>query len=82
MADSNTQYSNFLQSKGSNAQVKMRSDTIGHKPLFSFDFNEAIPEDEVNSEEKTMGKDEFNVFLKIYFELVLDMFLNRNQGIS
>ena len=76
------QYSNFLHHKNSNPQNKMRSDTIGHKPIFSFDFNETIPEDDINPEEKTMGKDEFNVFLKIYFELVLDMFRNQKRSIT
>ena len=46
------------------------------------DFNDKILEEEVGHEEKTMGKDEFNVFLKIYFELVLDVLRNQSTSIS
>jgi len=46
------------------------------------DFNEKILEEDFNPQEKTMGKDEFNVFLKIYFELVLDVLRNQNVSIS
>ena len=46
------------------------------------DFNEKGMGDNIDPEEKTMGKDEFNVFLKIYFELVLDVFSNQNNNIS
>ena len=76
------QYSNFLQfrgQRGTGLQNKSRSDTISHKPIFSLDFIEKIDEEDVNPEEKTMGKDEFNVFLKIYFELVLDIFRNQKR---
>ena len=61
-------------------QTKARADTIINRPVFSMDFNEN--RDIIDPEEKTMGKDEFNVFLKIYFELVLDVFRNQNNNIS
>ena len=79
------QYSNFLNFRGNRAtglNRKGRADTISNKPVFSIDFTDKILEEDVNPEEKTMGKDEFNVFLKIYFELVLDVLRNQNVNIS
>lgn len=46
------------------------------------DFSDKGHGNNTNPEEKTMGKDEFNVFLKIYFELVLDVFRNQTNNIS
>ena len=46
------------------------------------DFSDKGQGNNTNPEEKTMGKDEFNVFLKIYFELVLDVFRNQTNNIS
>ena len=45
------------------------------------DFSDKGHGNNTNPEEKTMGKDEFNVFLKIYFELVLDVFRNQTNNI-
>ena len=85
MPASNVQYSNFLNlrsMRGTNLATKTRSDTISQKPIFSMDFTEKILEEEPGHEEKTMGKDEFNVFLKIYFELILDVLRNQTTNIS
>ena len=79
------QHSNFLNFRGTRTtglNRKGRADTISNKPIFSMDFNDKILEEDFNPQEKTMGKDEFNVFLKIYFELVLDVLRNQNVSIS